>query len=295
MLPDYSQRQEAYTVTSFLSALSAQKVKRPVYLTLPLTSHMVEHQGYRTGLLNWVTSFPEIDGIYLIVEHERETKQVLSSDFLEAFLQILRDIRAADLSVVVGYLNTEILLLSLVDGCALTLGTFENTRMFSIDKFLVSEEEKRRGPRSRIYMPGLLNWIQYEQAKDIRTRAPNIWRRIYVPTDYGERALKAVVEPSFNQPELYKHYLLTISQQLEERSGRLKVGSSEIRSLTGSKRRLTVIGKLIDSKYIWRSTGILTIWARGLGSKESIINLNIAKFRRNDQIAKIDQLILVLK
>jgi len=212
MFPDYTQRQEAYRVVPFLNAISHLRKKRPVMLTLPLTSHMVEHGAYRTDILNWVTSFPEIDGVYVIVEYERQSKQIRSTDFLRAFLQFIDDLGGADLKVLAGYLNTEALLVTAAGDYDVTFGTFENTRIFSIDKFLTTEEE-RRGPRPRIYLPGLLNWVQFDQAKQIQRALPSIWRDIYVPTDFAERALRAAVEPHFNQPELYRHFLLCFDEQ----------------------------------------------------------------------------------
>src|SRR2546428_7127745 len=41
MYTDFTDRQNSYTVHPFLKALRLEKVRRPVYLTLPLTPHMV--------------------------------------------------------------------------------------------------------------------------------------------------------------------------------------------------------------------------------------------------------------
>jgi hypothetical protein len=214
MYPDYKDRQESYTVAPFLNALGMLgKNKKPVLLTLPLTSHMLEHKGYRTEILNWVTSFPEIDGIYLIVDFERPTKQIQSAEYLLNYLQFLRDLHSADLKVISGYLNTEALLVLTAGDFDITFGTFENTRMFSIDKFLTTEEE-RRGPKPRIYLPGLLNWIQFDQAKEIRRVAPDVWKRVYKPTDYAEKTLRAAVDPYFTQQELYRHFLICFHEQV---------------------------------------------------------------------------------
>lgn len=218
MYSDYIERQEAFSVIPFLKAIQEAKVTAPVCLTLVMTTAMLEDEIFRTRILNWVTKYPEISQIYLIYSIARESKQIQSSSVLIGALDFASEIRATGLDLIIGYQNTEALLFSLLDDVTLTFGTFENTRIFSIDKFLVSEEE-RRGPKPRIYLPGLLNWIQYEQAVQIRKGAADIWDAIYVPTDYSEYVLGRPVEPFFNQPELYKHHLLCMEGQFSELAG----------------------------------------------------------------------------
>lgn len=213
MNPDYTSDQESYTVEPFLKEISGVGSDVPIWLTLPLTSAMIKHVGYRTSILNWVTSYPQISGVYVIVEDSRETKQVQSQDFLTNYLDFLFELRQADLEVISGHCNTEALLCSLVDGCGITFGSFENTRMFSIDKF-VSSLEERRGPRARIYLSGLLNWVQFAQAKTIYQDASDIWKQVYVANQYGEDALASPTEPFFNQPVLYKHHFLCFEAQV---------------------------------------------------------------------------------
>lgn len=215
MVSDYTQQQETYSVIPFIKEITRQKIKRPVLLTLPLTSHMVEDATYRTNLLNWVTSFPEIDGIYLIVENDRTSKQITSETFLFEMLVLLTEIKEAGLDVVLGYTNTESLIYLISGDIDITMGAYENTRMFSLDKFIDSDED-RRGPRARIYLPGLLNWIQFGQAKQLRSSSRNLWSSAYEFTKYADAALKQLREPSFNQSPLYKHYFICFSSQVDQ-------------------------------------------------------------------------------
>lgn len=212
MIPDYTTKQDAYSVHPFLQELQNANVDKPIYLTLPITSHMIESSVYRTMLLNWVTSFPEINGLYLIVANDRPTKQIQSTDFLNSYLEMLRELKSVGLDLVLGYSNTESLVYSLIDNCEFTFGTFENTRMFSVDKFVVTDEE-RRGPKARIYLPGLLNWVQFSQAKEIKQTSPELWEKLYVPTTFAEAALNAPVEPTFNQSDLYYHHFTCFYEQ----------------------------------------------------------------------------------
>lgn len=215
MITDFQQRQEAYSVTPFLEELNGIAYHPPVLLTLPLTSSMIMDEGYRRNILNWVTSHQRIDGVYLFVVDDRNTKQYMDSAQLIANLKFFEELRNADLELVIGYCNTEALLYLMISGCSVSLGSFENTRMFSIEKFMKSDES-RRGPKARIYLPGLLNWILFSEAKDIRNRFPKIWKQIHIPTKYSEKTFEANVEPTFNQPDLYKHHFITMNQQASE-------------------------------------------------------------------------------
>ncbi len=217
MDPDYTSKQDIYTVHPFLKKINEMGIEKDAFLTLPLTSHMVENETYRTQILNWATSFPEIKGVYVIAAHERDRKQIHSKEFLTAYLDFLVDLRNADLQLIIGYSNTESLIYSLIGDSTLTFGTFENTRMFSVDKFIVSDEE-RRGPQARIYLPGLYNWVQIGQAKQIKSDMPELWEEIYRPTEYSEKALAALAEPTFNQPDLYKHHFICFYEQISELS-----------------------------------------------------------------------------
>jgi hypothetical protein len=219
MYPDFIDRQNSYTVHPFLKALVHKKIKKPVYLTLPLTAHMIINKAFRTQILNWATSFPEITGVYVIASpYDESTKQIQSHEFLLSYMEFLYQLRQADLEVLIGYCNAEAILYLMIEGCDITFGTFENTRMFSIDKFVISEEE-RRGPKARIFSTGLLNWIQLSQAKEIMKDDPGIWKQIYDQTEYGDRALRAAVEPTFNQPLLYKHHFIVFSKLVSRLKG----------------------------------------------------------------------------
>lgn len=213
MDPSYTDKQEAYTLNPFLEYLGSLSVDKPIFFTLPLTSHMVSNSKYRESLLNWLCKFPEINGVYTFVADERSTKQVQDSNYLYDYLSFLHELREADFELAIGYQNTEALLFSLLGDCAITMGSFENTRMFSIDKFLVSDDE-RRGPKARIYLPGLLNWVQIGQAKQIMNDFPDLWERVYMPTSYADTVLASTVDPTFNQAPLYKHFFSNFNDQI---------------------------------------------------------------------------------
>ena len=206
MISNYFESQDAYSVVPFVTAVNDLGSNgKPVFLTVAITKHMVADEGFRDRLLNWVTSYPEIDGVYLILSHQRATKQICDAESLGSNLEFIRVLREAGLEVLVGYCNTESLMYTLAGDLGVTFGAYENTRIFSMDKFMMSEEDQR-GPRPRIYLKGLFNWIQLEQAREIRADAPDIWQEIYEPTEESEEALNSVGPWHFGKPHLYQHH-----------------------------------------------------------------------------------------
>lgn len=215
LVTDYIEKQKTFTVEPFLNEIERKKVTKDVFVSLPVTVKMTQDKGYRTELLNWITSYPEIDGVYLLNQIGELTKQISTFEKLEAHVNFVHDMKEAGLKVIVGYCNTESVVLSGLEPYALTFGAYENTRTFSIDKFLEDDSEKR-GPAPRIYFPKLLNWIRYDTAKEIKEDFANIWDKIYTATDHMEKIFASSERPHFTKPELYKHHFVLISKQLEE-------------------------------------------------------------------------------
>lgn len=213
MHPDYFERQARFTVDAFIE----QAQGRSLCLSVAVTSHMILDPTWRSRLLNWITGYPNVDEVYLMYMHERDHKQIQDVEFLREGLRFFADVLATDLKLTLGYTNTEGLLFTAAGDLDITMGAFENTRIFSVDKFLESEGD-RRGPKARIYLPGLMNWVQFEDAKSIRSRAPEVWRAIYSPTDWSEDALARPVEPTFNQSLVYKHYFSNTHDAVSELS-----------------------------------------------------------------------------
>lgn len=251
MYSDYIDRQRRFTVDAFMEAAAGQTV----CLSVAITSAMIEDQGFRTKLLNWITSYPNVEEVYLMYQHVRDTKQIQDSAFLNSCMQFFSEIKSSGLKLIVGYTNVEGLLFAAVADLTVTMGTFENTRIFSVDKFLESEGE-RRGPKARIYLPGLLNWVQFQDAKTIQKRSPEIWEAIYRPTTWADRALALPVEPTFNQPQLYKHFFNNIQEQVLAMS-----------ALTLKERRLEFIEQLTAAKtwYLKLATSGIELERHGRG------------------------------
>lgn len=207
---DYFERQRRFTVDAFMEAAGT----KAVCLSIAVTAAMIEDEGFRTRLLNWVTSYPNVDEIYLMYQHERDSKQIQDAAFLNSCNSFFGEVIGSGLKLTVGYTNVEGLLFATNADLNVSMGSFENTRMFSVDKFLESEGE-RRGPKARIYLSGLLNWVQFQDAKTIQQRRPDIWEAIYEPTPWADSVLRLTGEPTFNQSQLYKHFFLNMDDHIE--------------------------------------------------------------------------------
>lgn len=263
--PKYIEQQSESFVVPFINYIKKIGIgaRKKIVLTVPITSGMLNVEEYKINILNWITSFPEISGVYFICQHERTSKQISDANFLLDYMDTIKSTLDADLEVIVGYTNTESILYTLCGDLYLTVGAFENTRIFSLDKFIVSDED-RRGPKPRIYMPALLNWINFEEAKLLRKQSPQLWSKIYTPTKYSEDAFNATTTITFQNPLLYKHYFLMFSDQINNISqyqGVKRVGyvasmvEQAIENYTSIKKVFTLEKNGSDEHLIpWRNT-----------------------------------------
>jgi hypothetical protein len=209
MYSNYVDRQKAFCVDAFMDLIDSSE---EICLSLAVTSAMLEDEGFRTKLLSWITSYSNVRELYLIYSNPRDTKQIHDADFLVACHRLGQEMNGIGLELTWGHQNTEALLSTAQGEVGITIGSFENTRIFSTDKFVVTDED-RRGPKARVFLSGLLNWVQFEQAKEIRNKLPKVWANIYDPTIHAEAAFSQVLEPTFNQPPLYKHYFQNMAAE----------------------------------------------------------------------------------
>ena len=214
---DYIEKQKAFSVEPFLSEISKLGIDKDIFITLPVKIQMIQDEGYRTKLLNWITSYPEISGVYFLNQISENTKQIQQFENLNSHIKFIVDLQQTGLKIIIGYCNTESILLSTIAPYSLTMGAYENTRSFSIDKFL-EDGSDRRGPAPRVYFPELLNWLRYDVAIEIKEDFPELWEKVYTPTDYMERVFSGG-RPHFTKPELYKHHFILIAEQLEALAG----------------------------------------------------------------------------
>jgi len=218
LVSNYIPQQKGLFVDPFLHAYRRIGNGKRLILTLPMTAAMLLDDDYRISILDWATSYPEIHGVYLLVYFDEISKQLQNYDKLLSYVNFIQDLQGAELEVICGYCNTEGLLLTLLNVYGVAMGAYENTRGFSIDKFL-EDDQDRRGPAARIFLPRLLNWVRWFTADEIRSDFPDLWDEIYTPTDYSEAVFASGQAPHFSQPPLYKHQFQLMTNLYRELAG----------------------------------------------------------------------------
>ncbi len=226
LVSDFITQQKGLFVDPFLNAYNRSKSEKFIFLTLPLTAPMLLDENFRISILDWVTSYPQIYGVYLLVYFDELSKQLQNYEKLSAYVTFIQDLQEAELQIICGYCNTEGLLMTLLDPYGISMGAYENTRGFSIDKFLEADGE-RRGPAPRIFLPNLLNWVRWDTAAEIRSDFPDIWKKVYTPTKYSEELFEPGQRPHFTKPQLYKHHFQLMAELYSELAGQNIAGRRE--------------------------------------------------------------------
>lgn len=216
MPSNFTTNQESQFVCPFLNSIDSLNVKKPVYLQLILTDQMLKDKAYTTQILNWITSFPKLSGIYLIIYVHNRAKQIADVDLLIGILNFIRALKIAGMAVVVGYTNTESVLLLCADPDAVTMGAYENLRMFSLRAFENQENDNRgHGPNARIYIPRLFDWIEHQYIGAISRVVENI--DDYIGNDsYRMQMFEPTYNWHFAKSEPYKHYFKAFTAQFRQ-------------------------------------------------------------------------------
>jgi hypothetical protein len=214
MPSNYIEAQEELFVGPFLAAIEEQTPQRPVLLQVVLTGNMLKDDDYSADLLNWITGHQDIAGVYLIAEQTAATKQVKDADFLYRLLKFSSDLRENNMVVVLGYLNTEAVVLTLADPSIVTMGIYENTRSFRIRTF-EDDQSVQRGPSPRLYISKCLQWVDRNYHGAIERRLPN-GKNLFDQNKYHATMFQPSFQWHFTKPQLYKHHFLELSRQLRE-------------------------------------------------------------------------------
>jgi hypothetical protein len=210
---DFIAKQSELFVEPFLAALEDHPDHRPVVLQLILNDLMLKNPEYRSEILNWVTGIPGLAGVYLIISASNRRKQLKDPELLEAALRFIAALDRNAIDVFVGYTNTEALLLSIAGPRAVTVGCYENMRMFNIRTFQDDEDSDVRGPTPRLYVSRLLQWVSRDYLPFIR-RVLEPGEVLFDENGYQAEMFKPSYNWHFTKPELYKHGILEFWKQL---------------------------------------------------------------------------------
>ena len=250
MPSDFIEAQTSLFVDPFLTAYRNIGSRAPLLLQLVVTDQMVKDELYRRDLLNWVTGISDLSGVYLIFQHDSRRKQIDDIDFLLGQLFFVYALKQAGMKVVVGYLNTEALLLLAAEPDILTMGSYENLRMFNLAAFESETETQRRGPNARVYVSRLLQWIEHQYIGAIKRVVRNS-AEFFDESQYRVTMFEPTYNWHFTKPEPYRHYFVVFARQFSrlagvDRAGRARMLAEEFQRALREFQNLEERGIVFD-------------------------------------------------
>lgn len=183
-----------------------------VLLTVVIKDSQLLDANYTNELLNVITSYTEITGIYLVPYCKKSTKRIKDIDFIINLLKFIKILKDNQMYIHIAYSDIEGLLYSLAGIDSVSIGTFENLRQFDLENFDEREEGGHpRTPNRRIYSNKLFQWIDLNYLGALKSFEGfdglfeyNKYITLEVPDEQNWH---------FRFPELYKHYMMTIYNQ----------------------------------------------------------------------------------
>lgn len=191
------------------------------YMTLCISKDGITDESHVENLLTEATDIDIcFDGYYIVIEPPKEYKQKIPTS-IRALLNtkiIFETLKKQGFKTIWAYANWDASLFSsLVDFDYITIGTYENLRSFSLERFL---ESQAGGPsKGWYYSEKLLNFIK---AQDIEIlRAFNCLDAIKNDKNiFSEIILNSNFIWNTHKPEVHKNYLLAIDRELKDISSR---------------------------------------------------------------------------
>lgn len=209
--------QKELYIIPFVSAIEKLNVNKPVFLTLILKDNYLFDKEIREEILSFATSFQAIDGIYIIPEHVETYKRVRDEKYLFELMKFIDKLRENELLVHLGYTDIEGFILSLSDITSISIGAYENTRCFSIEKFK-SNVGKRQGPNSRVFSAKLLQNVEYTYLAPLETLYDK-YDELFEDNEYKIKLFEPTFQWHFTKPEIYKYYFCEYSKLLQKLPG----------------------------------------------------------------------------
>lgn len=187
--------------------------KNKLLLTLIVKPAQLVDQDSIATLMNWITSIPIISGVYLIFENNFTSKQIKNTDYLYNALMFIHFLKMNLLEVHIGYNNTEGVLYSVAMPNSITMGSYDNLRSFNINRFVISERKKRKGPNPRLYIGDLLQWVDYSYLSAIM-KLYDKFEEIFNDSKYKPLMFTHDYNWHFTKPEPYKHFFIIFAEQI---------------------------------------------------------------------------------
>lgn len=250
MPTDFITQQQELFINPFLKAASKIGIEKKLILQLIVNNEMIKDKEYSTDLLNWITGFRDICGVYLIAEISPRHKQIKEIEFLYNYLHFVNFLVQNELYVLLGYQNTESLLLTIANPNAITIGSYENLRMFNIRNFEETEKDHIRGPNARIYSSTLIQWVDVNYLGALKRAFGSL--DVFDDNHYRALMFQPGYRWHFSKPDLYKHYFLIFSNQIQRYTAvngieRFKMVIDSIKNAISYYEKIQKMGVYLDS------------------------------------------------
>ena len=207
-------------VYPFLEVKEQKNITKKILLTVVVKQIMIEDKDKLDELLNWMTGISGIAGFYLIFENNFTSKQIKNFEYLSKVLFFIDILKQNELEVHIGYCNTEALIYSAAMPDSITIGSYENLRMFKISRFEISDGKQMHAPNARLYSSKLLQWVDYNYIESMKSLIDK-YDLFFDDTQYkplmfslGEFKDKPF-SWHFAKSEIYKHYFEVFNSQIK--------------------------------------------------------------------------------
>lgn len=190
---------------------------KKVLLTVAVKDSQLLDEKYRDRLLNVITSYNEIDGVYLVPIYSSASKRIKDFNNLYNMLCFIDILKQNDMYVHLAYSDIEGIIFTLADIDSVSIGTYENLRRFELKNF--KEKDKNQnysygGPKRRIYSNKLYQWIDYDYLGALK-RLKN-FKNLFEENKYVSFNVPGCENWNFKFPDLYKHYLMSLFNQYKK-------------------------------------------------------------------------------
>lgn len=185
---------------------------KKVLLSVVIKDTQLTDSDYIHKLLNIITSYTEIDGIYLVPMFYGVSKRIKDIDYIYNMLCFIEILKDNEMYVHLAYTDVEGLIFSLANIDSVSIGTYENLRHFTLKNFKEKEDKRFSGsPKRRIYSNKLFQWIDCDYLGALE----NIdeFNNLFEYNKYINLSVPDEENWHFKFPDLYKHYLMSLFNQ----------------------------------------------------------------------------------
>lgn len=202
---------ELYIEPFLVAANKRELNEKKIILTVVVKDSQLLDTEYMDELLNLITSYVEITGIYLVPSFRFSGKRYKDIGVINNLLKFIHMLKLNDMYVHLAYCDIEGLLYSVAGIDSVSIGTYENTRRFDLNNFDKPDGKPKTQPNRRIYSNKMLQWIDFNYIEALKEY--DSFSNLFELNRYISLSVPKVKDWHFTFPELYKHFMMSIFNQ----------------------------------------------------------------------------------